>query len=147
MYLHYKQQLTINIVIFVGVVNVTDISSKYTIDTIGRCAFGLNCNSLFDSNSEFQRAGQAVFIPTLRSSVFNFIRLIDLGRFLDIFKLRSLPDQVYEFFLNLFQNTLELRETETEDRNDFVSILMKLRNEEKTRNSQVGKSYPNDFKH
>lgn len=122
-----------------GIINITEISSNYTIDTIGRCAFGLNCNSLFDSDSEFRRAGLAVFKPTLRSSVCNFIRLIDLGCILDFFKLRNMPDHVYEFYLNLFQNTLELRETEKDDRNDFVSILIKLRNEEKTNSSHIGK--------
>lgn len=50
-----------------------------------------------------------------------------------------MPDHVYEFFLNVFQDTLELRETEKEDRNDFVSILIRLRNEEKTKNDQIGK--------
>lgn len=121
--------------------NVTDICSKFTIDTIGRCAFGLNCNSLFDSDSEFQRAGQEVFKPTIRSSVLGLIRLLDLGQILDWFRIRSLPDFVYEFFLNLFKDTLELRGTEKEDRNDFISILIKLRNEEKLNNSQVGKLY------
>lgn len=119
--------------------NVTDICSKFTIDTIGRCAFGLNCNALFDSDSEFQRAGQEVFKPTIRSSVLNLIRLLDLGQILDWFRIRSLPDFVYEFFFNLFKDTLELRGTEKGDRNDFVSILIKLRNEEKANDSRVGK--------
>jgi len=131
---------------YIGIVNVTDISSKFTIDTIGRCAFGINCNTLFDSNTEFQRAGQAVFIPTLKSSVLNFMRLIDLGWLVDLFRLRSMPDLVYEFYLNLFQDTLELRKTEKEDRNDFISILIKLRNDEKTSNSRVGKLYSRHFK-
>lgn len=50
-----------------------------------------------------------------------------------------MPDHVYEFFSNLFHDTLELRETEKEDRNDFVSILIKLRNEEKAKESEEGK--------
>ncbi|CAI6360815.1 unnamed protein product [Macrosiphum euphorbiae] len=120
-----------------GIVNVTDISSKFTIDTIGRCAFGINCNTLFDSNTEFQRAGQAVFTPTRKSSVLNFMRLVDLGWLVDLFRLRSMPDLVYEFYSNLFQDTLELRKNEKEDRNDFVSILIKLRNDEKKNNSRV----------
>lgn len=122
-----------------GIVNVTDICSKFTIDTIGRCAFGLNCNALFDSDSEFQKAGQEVFKTTIRSSVLNLIRLLDLGQILDWFRIRSMPDFVYAFFFNLFKNTLELRGTEKEDRNDFISILIKLRNEEKTNDRQVGK--------
>uniref|UniRef100_A0A2S2R270 Cytochrome p450 n=1 Tax=Sipha flava TaxID=143950 RepID=A0A2S2R270_9HEMI len=122
-----------------GVVNVTDIISKFTIDTIGRCAFGLDCNSLFDSNSEFQRAGEAVFRPTVKMLLHNFMRLIDIGWLIDLLRLRSMPDYVYEFYLNIFHDTLKLRDTEVEDRNDFVSILIKLRNKEKENNNKVGK--------
>lgn len=126
-----------------GIINVSDISSKFTIDTIGRCAFGINCNTLFDSNTEYQRAGQAVFTPTLKSSVLNFMRLIDLGWLVDLLRLRNMPDLVYEFYSNLFQDTMELRKSEKEDRNDFISILIKLRNDEKKNNSQVGNVYKN----
>lgn len=53
-----------------------------------------------------------------------------------------MPDHVYEFFSSLFRGTMVLREGEKEDRNDFVSILKKLRNEEKSNNrNQVGKFY------
>lgn len=113
--------------------------SKFTIDVIGRCAFGLNCNSLFDSYSEFQRAGEAVFRPTVKFLVLNFMRLIDFGWLVDLLRLRGMPDHVYEFYLNIFQDTLKLRETEIKDRNDFVSILLKLRNEEKKSDNKVGK--------
>lgn len=126
------------IFLYTGIINVTDISSKFTIDTIGKCAFGINCNTLFNSNTEFQRAGQAVFTPTLKSSVLNFMRLIDLGWLVDLLRLRNMPDLVYEFYFNLFQDTLELRKNEKEDRKDFISILIQLRNEEKTNNSRVG---------
>lgn len=130
---------------YTGVINVTDISSKFTIDTIGRCAFGINCNTLFDSNTEFQRAGKAVFTPTLKSSILNFMRLIDMGWLVDLFRLRSMPDLVYEFYLNLFQDTLELRKSEKDDRNDFISILIKLKNDEKINNSRVGNLYEIHF--
>jgi len=138
MYLELTITMTLSYYLYTGVINVTDISSKFTIDTIGRCAFGINCNTLFDSNTEFQRAGQAVFTPTLKSSILNFMRLIDMGWLVDLFRLRSMPDLVYEFYLNLFQNTLELRKSEKDDRNDFISILIKLKNDEKINNSRVG---------
>lgn len=112
---------------------------KFTIDTIGRCAFGLDCNSLFDSNSEFQRAGENAFNPTMKLLILNFMRLIDFGWLVDLLRLRGMPDHTYEFYLNIFHDTLKLREAEVEDRNDFVSILMKLRNEGKINDSYNGK--------
>lgn len=36
---------------------------------------------------------------------------------------------------------MELRKTEKEDRNDFVSILIKMRNEEKANSSHIGKYF------
>jgi len=73
------------------------------------------------------------------------MRLIDMGWLVDLFRLRSMPDLVYEFYLNLFQDTLELRKSEKDDRNDFISILIKLKNDEKINNSRVGNLYEIHF--
>lgn len=76
----------------------------------------------------------------------NYTRLLGLGGLLDLFRMRYMPDFVYEFFFSIFPRAMELREGEKEDRNDFVSIISKLRNEESSTNgNKIGKFYKTTF--
>lgn len=110
---------------------MTEASAQFTTDTIGRCAFGLDCNALSDTDSEFRRVGRDVFTPTYRSIILNFIRLGGLGRLLDLFRIRGLSNHIYDFFDNLFETTMEQHKTGANNRNDFVSLLVKLKDDEK----------------
>lgn len=118
---------------------MSELSAKFTTDTIGRCAFGLDCNTLSDPDSEFRRAGRDVFTPTRRSAVLNFIRLVGLGRLLDLFRIRGMPDHIYDFFFGLLRGA-EQRETEEKSRNDFVALLVKLKDEENQLNNESKES-------
>ncbi|VVC25724.1 Hypothetical protein CINCED_3A014569 [Cinara cedri] len=113
-----------------GVVDVNEASAQFTTDTIGRCAFGLECNALSNPDSEFRRTGRDIFIPTRRSAILNFIRLVDFGWLLDVFRLCDLPDHIYEFFGNVLETTMEQHKTGQNNRNDFISLLVKLKDDE-----------------
>lgn len=113
---------------------MSEIAAKFTTDTIGRCAFGLDCNTLSDPDSEFRRAGRDSLKPTTRTVILNFIRIVGLGRLLDVFRVRGMPNHVYDFFFGLLKGTMKQRETEKNIRNDFVALLVKLRDEESLKN-------------
>lgn len=117
---------------------MSEASAQFTTDTIGRCAFGLDCNTISNPNSEFRITGRAIFTPTPKSAVVNFIRQIGLGRLLDVFRIRERPDQVYKFFDNLLKTAMIQHKTEETNRNDFISLLVKLQDEEK--NNEQGQS-------
>lgn len=112
-------------------VDVSEAAAQFTTDTIGRCAFGLDCNTLADSDSAFRRTGRDIFTPTRRSTILNFVRLIGLGRLLDVFRIRGMPSRIYDFFDNLFRTTIEQHESGETNRNDFVALLVKLKEDEK----------------
>lgn len=119
------------IINFSGIVDVSEASAQFTTDTIGRCAFGLDCNALSDSDSEFRRTGRDVFAPTRRSAILNFIRLVDLGWILDLFRIRGMPDHIYDFFDAILEATMNQHETEENKRNDFIALLVKIKADEK----------------
>uniref|UniRef100_A0A2S2QKW6 Putative Cytochrome p450 n=1 Tax=Sipha flava TaxID=143950 RepID=A0A2S2QKW6_9HEMI len=127
-----------------GIVDVSEVSAQLTTDTIGRCAFGLDCNSLADPNSEFRRAGRDIFKTTWKIVILDFIRTIGLGRLLDLFRMRGLPDHIYDFFDNLLETTMKQHESGENSRNDFISVLVKLKNDEK-QNEQNKKLFTDDI--
>lgn len=119
---------------------MSEASAQLTTDTIGRCAFGLDCNALSDPNSEFRRTGRDIFKITWKIVILEFIRTVGLGRLLDLFRVRGLPDHIYEFFDNLLETTMKQHESGENTRKDFISLLVKLRDEEK-QNEQSRSEY------
>lgn len=122
--------------LFTGIVDISEASAQYTTDTIGRCAFGLEFNSLTDPSSDFRRTGRDILMPTRRSAALNVIRLLGLGRILDLFRIRGMPDHIYDFFDNLLQTTLEQHKSGENTRNDFIALLVKLQDEEQLENNE-----------
>lgn len=114
-----------------GIVDVSEASAQFTTDTIGRCAFGLDCNTLSDPESEFRRTGREILMPRLRSTLLNLTRLFGFGQLLDIFRIRGMPGYIYDFFDNLLETTMEQHRYGENTRNDFIALLVKLKDEEK----------------
>lgn len=110
-----------------NIVEMKDFSAKYTTDVIGSCAFGIQCNSFKDSNSEFKKMGQLLLAPP------NFIKGIKMfcimffpsvARF---FGFAFVHDDVAYFFRNVVRETMEYREKHGVVRNDFLDLLMELK--------------------
>uniref|UniRef100_A0A2H8TW02 Cytochrome P450 6a2 n=1 Tax=Melanaphis sacchari TaxID=742174 RepID=A0A2H8TW02_9HEMI len=119
-----------------GIVDVSEASAQFTTDTIGRCAFGLDLNTLSDPDSEFRRTGREVLMPRFRSTLLNLIRLLGFGRLLDVFRIRGMPSYIYDFFDNLLETTIEQHKHDENARNDFIALLVKLKDEEKLKENE-----------
>lgn len=103
---------------------VKEIMSKFTTDIIGSCVFGLKCNSLTDPNSEFRSMGRKAVEPSLS----RVIRLL-LGILVPKLGIRILPWEVTQFFISAVRDTIQYREQHNIVRNDFMQLLMQLKNE------------------
>ncbi|XP_055701922.1 cytochrome P450 6a9-like [Phlebotomus papatasi] len=108
-------------------IEIKDVLSRFTTDVIGNCAFGIECNSLKEPDTEFRRIGKRVFEFTS----FEFVRIFflimfqDLGRLL---KMKINKPEVSEFFMRLLKETTEYREKNNIKRNDFLTLLMQIKN-------------------
>ncbi|KAH8355092.1 hypothetical protein KR093_005416, partial [Drosophila rubida] len=119
------EQLVLTAEQSLGDFEAKDLCARFTTDIIGSCAFGLECNSLADPNSEFRRMGRLVTENPLHNSIVQAVMFAqpDLARRL---RLRLFRPEVSSFFIETVRQTLEYREREHAKRNDLVQLLMEL---------------------
>ncbi|XP_055697203.1 cytochrome P450 6a8-like [Phlebotomus papatasi] len=108
-------------------IEIKDVLSRFTTDVIGNCAFGIDCNSLKQPDTEFRRIGKRVFENTSFEiiRIFFLVMFQDLGRML---KMKVNKPEVSEFFMRLLKETTEYREKNNVKRNDFLSLLLQIKN-------------------
>lgn len=111
-------------------VEVRELLARFTTDIIGSCAFGIECNSLKDPNAKFRKMGQKVFTQRPRRLLFGFAQAFpDLARKLGV---SFVPTDVASFFMDVVKETVEYREREKVQRNDFMNLLIDLKNRNDT---------------
>lgn len=108
--------------------DVKDLCARWTTDVIGTCAFGIECNSLEDPDAEFMSYGRRIFAkprhgPLLMSFLDDYKTI---GRALHFKKYAT---DVTTFFMKVVRDTVEYREKNNVSRNDFMDILIKLKNQ------------------
>lgn len=115
---------------------IRDLMARFTADVIGTCAFGIECNSLNDPNAEFREYGCAVFGKPRHHPLIT----VTLAGFRNIarkFHIKMLRDDVSKFFMKVVRETVDYREKNNVNRNDFMDILIKLKNQETTDKDKI----------
>uniref|UniRef100_A0A1I8MZ63 Cytochrome P450 n=1 Tax=Musca domestica TaxID=7370 RepID=A0A1I8MZ63_MUSDO len=112
-----------------NVVEIKELLARFTTDVIGKCAFGIECNSLKDPNAEFRIMGKRSLSGRRHGKLLTgFIQgFPNLAKKLDM---RMVPDDVNDFFMRIVRETVAYREQNNIKANDFLSILIDLKNGE-----------------
>ncbi|XP_014100065.1 probable cytochrome P450 6a13 [Bactrocera oleae] len=113
-----------------GDIDTHDWMGRFTTDVIGHCAFGVECNSLKDPNVVFRRMGHRIFYPKYFSVRLRTFMLIypAIFKYLKFFNIKEHSKDVEDFTLQLVRDTLRLREEQNVQRNDFIDLLIELKN-------------------
>ncbi len=121
-----------------------DVLARFTTDVIGTCAFGINCNSLKDPNAEFRVKGKKVFdLPRNRAIKQVFMSTFkDLARLL---RIKAIHDDVSQFFMKIVEETVKYREENNVKRNDFMDLLIQLKNHGSIDGDEVGQVTLNEI--
>ncbi|KAL7738183.1 hypothetical protein ACLKA6_006522 [Drosophila palustris] len=122
-----------------GEFEAKDLCARFTTDVIGSCAFGLECNSLSDPQSEFRRMGRSVTEQPLHNSIVQAFMFAQpqLARRL---RLRLFRPEVSRFFIETVRQTLDYREREQIKRNDLIQLLIEL-SQQQTKGTDPGLSF------
>lgn len=111
-----------------NIVNIKDVLSKFGMDVIGSCAFGLEIDCFKYPDSQFRKMGKRIINPGLFISIkMNMMFLFPiLAR---IFRLRFFPVDMQDFFVKIVNDTVKYREENNVVRNDFMQLLIDLKKE------------------
>jgi cytochrome P450 family 6 len=108
-------------------IEIKDILARYSTDIIASCAFGIQCNCLKNPDAEFRNWGREIFKPSFKTKLLGIVRFLlpSAGR---LFRLSTLPKKVRNYFMNMVQETVEYREKNNVVRNDFMQLMIQLKN-------------------
>lgn len=108
-------------------IEIYEWMGRYTIDTIGSCAFGIDCNSLNDPNTIFHEKSKKEF----EQPKYGYTEAILMNTYRNVAKflrIRLHHKDVTDFFMNCVKETIFYREENNVKRNDFMSLLIELKN-------------------
>lgn len=108
-----------------ALIDIKDISARFTTDVIVNCAFGLECSSLKDPNAEFRIQGRRLSKLTLVETIVNFLA-VQFPGVINFFGVRILPKEPADFFWNAIKETVEYRMKNDVRRNDALQLLMDM---------------------
>lgn len=108
-----------------NVVEIKELLARFTTDVIGSCAFGIECNSLKNPDAIFRQMGRRIFTDT-RHSLLVETMINTAPNVARKFHMRTFPDAITDFFLNIVREAVDYREKKHVQRNDFLNILMEL---------------------
>uniref|UniRef100_A0A1I8PJ13 Cytochrome P450 n=1 Tax=Stomoxys calcitrans TaxID=35570 RepID=A0A1I8PJ13_STOCA len=109
-------------------IEILDLCSRFTIDIIGNVAFGIECNSLENPQTEFLLQGNRAFLGILNPFWDMFgNKYPKILQFLNVYVFSR---ESNAFFKRVFQETKAFREKNNVRRNDFMDLLLELKLEQ-----------------
>lgn len=109
-----------------GSVEMKEICNKFTIDVISSCAFGMESNTLSGGNRELLEVFKKVF--TSDTAILRFFFLNAFQKLSKFLKLRLFEKIVSDYFTEVISSSINLRESSNVERNDFLKMLVQLKN-------------------
>lgn len=110
-----------------AVVDIKEMFARFTTDVIGTCAFGIECNSLSNPQAEF-RQKTIDFFENLSFSSWKNIFGMSFPKLARKLGITITPADTSKFFIGIVKETIEFREKNGIKRNDFLDLLIDLKN-------------------
>ncbi|KAJ8950088.1 hypothetical protein NQ318_017813 [Aromia moschata] len=105
------------------VMDIKEVSAKYMTDLVASCFFGLETNSFGKEESDFRMVCRKMFDFDI-ATAFRLFSFFFVPKFVSWFKLRLFDT---DFLQSVFLDTIKQRQATNAKRNDFVDLLLQLR--------------------
>ncbi|XP_063929995.1 cytochrome P450 6a8-like [Zophobas morio] len=106
--------------------DVKKLLSCYTMDVIGSCAFGIECNSFKDGPASFREYGLKFFNMSKWEN-FVFGLSMSYPKVAKALKVRAVSKSVSDFFSKVVKDNVEYRESNHYSRKDFMQLLIEMK--------------------
>jgi cytochrome P450 family 6 len=106
---------------------VKDSLARFTTDIIASCAFGIQCNCLRYPEAEFHNWGKRIFEATFRFRLLSSAATL-MPSLIKRFGLSFILSDASNYFKKMVSETVEYREKNNIKRNDFMHLLIQLKN-------------------
>lgn len=118
-------------------VEVKETTAKYATDVISTCAFGIGTNSLKNPKAEFREYGRKMFDFT-RYRTLEILGLFFVPSLISFLNGQFFAKDTTEFLRNTFWDTINYRESNKITREDFLDLLIQLKNKGHIEDSEDG---------
>lgn len=108
------------------IMEVRELTAKFTTDVIGVCAFGLQMNAIAEEHSPFRVMGRRFFTFNWKKTLRVRFRDI-LPKIYQIFSNWLTDHEFNNFFIDTMKQTMEYRKKNNVVKNDFVDLLMAIK--------------------
>lgn len=128
----------------VDVFEFRDLLARYSTNIIASVGFGIENDCINETDNVFRKFGAKIFEPNLKNGVRGMIQLLTPNLYYKL-RQRAIDNDVEEFLFSIVTQTVEYRESKNITRNDFMQMLIQLKNqgyvslESKNENESNGK--------
>jgi cytochrome P450 family 6 len=106
-----------------------EVYSGFTTEVIASVAFGLDIECLGNPDSEFKDIARSIFNPNKREALNSFF-VFTFPEVAKMLNMRLTPKDTSDFFMGVIRETMEYREKNKVERNDFLQLLINLKKSE-----------------
>lgn len=117
------------------------ITTKFAADSVAICAYGLQQNSFLNPDTEFRKYGRKFLEPTIWREIEQSLVIL-FPAVADFLKLKFTPTEVIDFFRRMTKEAVTYREKNNVKRNDFLQLLIHLKQKAEDLNNSKDKSIP-----
>ena len=104
-----------------------DIASKFTVDVIASCAFGIEVNSFKDPDNDFQKIAKTVTnFSNLKTSL-KFLGYSIIPSIMKALKINFFGKEIETFFQMAVHDMMKYREEKGIVRNDMINLLIQVK--------------------
>lgn len=108
--------------------DIKDVLARYTTDTIGSCAFGVECNSIEDPNADFRKHGRLIFEQTFWNALKSIAISTLPAKVTSALRIKFTNPHVENFFMSAVKDVINYRESNEVHRKDFMDLLIQIKN-------------------
>ena len=112
----------------VNVFEFTDLMARYSINIISSVAFGIDNDCINDPDHIFRKLGGKYFETSIKNGIRNLLTFAAPKLFHKV-GLKTVDQDVEDFFFSIIKQTVEYRENENFSRNDFMQLIIQLKNQ------------------